>query len=60
MEIEQIHEQIDNVDSQLLKLFVERMRLGEQVASFKREHNLPVLNKAREVKASVRSSAPQT
>jgi len=48
MEIEQIREQIDNVDSQLLKLFVERMRLGEQVASFKREHNLPVLNKSRE------------
>lgn len=48
MEIEQIREQIDHVDSQLLKLFVERMRLGEQVASYKREHNLPVLNKARE------------
>ena len=48
MEIEQIREQIDHVDSQLLKLFMERMRLGEQVASYKREHNLPVLNKARE------------
>ena len=33
MEIEQIREQIDNVDSQLLKLFVERMRLGEAVAA---------------------------
>jgi len=48
MEVEQIREAIDAIDSQLLKLFLERMRLGEQVASYKREHNLPVLNKARE------------
>ena len=48
MDVEQIREAIDNVDSQLLKLFLERMHLGEQVASYKREHNLPVLNKARE------------
>ena len=47
MQIEQIREQIDTIDSQLLKLFLERMRLGEAVASYKREHNLPVLNKAR-------------
>ena len=48
MEIEQIREQIDAVDGQLLQLFLERMRLGEEVAAYKKAHNLPVLNKARE------------
>ena len=48
MEIEQIREQIDAVDGQMLKLFLERMRLGEEVAAYKKAHNLPVLNKARE------------
>ena len=48
MEIEEIRKEIDTIDSQLLKLFLERMHLGEAVAACKREHNLPVLNKARE------------
>ena len=29
MEIEQIRKQVDVIDSQLLKLFLERMHLGE-------------------------------
>ena len=59
MEIEQIREQIDTIDSQLLKLFLERMHLGEAVASYKREHNQPVLNKTREreILARVQSEA---
>ena len=48
MQIEQIREQIDTIDRQLLQLFLQRMQLGDQVASYKREHNLPVLNKSRE------------
>ena len=48
MEIEQIREQIDAVDGKMLQLFLERMHLGEEVAAYKKAHNLPVLNKARE------------
>lgn len=48
MDLEMIREQIDAVDDQMLKLFLERMRLGEQIAGFKQEQELPVLNKARE------------
>ena len=47
MEIEQIREKIDAVDGQMLQLFLERMHLGEEVAAYKKAHNLPVLNKAR-------------
>ena len=48
MELQDIRERIDSVDGQILKLFLERMELSEQVADYKREHHLPVLNKTRE------------
>ncbi len=48
MDVAQIRKQFDDVDEQILRLFLQRMRLGDQMAAYKREHNLPVLNKARE------------
>lgn len=48
MELSEIREKIDGVDEQLLKLFLERMALSEEVAVYKNEHHLPILNKARE------------
>ncbi|MCI2056299.1 MAG: chorismate mutase [Oscillibacter sp.] len=48
MELNEIRNQIDSVDDQLLKLFLERMDLAEEVAAYKSEHTLPILNKERE------------
>ena len=48
MDLSQIREQINRVDDQLVKLFVERMELAEQVAAYKREHNMPIFVPARE------------
>ena len=48
MELSEISEKIDGVDEQMLKLFLERMALSEEVAVYKNEHHLPILNKARE------------
>lgn len=48
MDLETLREQIDTVDDRMLTLFLERMRLGEQIAAYKKENSLPVLNKARE------------
>ena len=48
MELSEIREKIDTVDDQLLKLFLERMSLAEDVAAYKNEHHLPILNKERE------------
>ena len=48
MELSEIRTKIDNVDDQLLALFLERMHLSEEVAAYKNEHRLPILNKERE------------
>lgn len=48
MDIAEIRELIDQVDEEILKLFIERMRLSERIAQYKTEKALPVLNKARE------------
>ena len=48
MELSEIRTKIDTVDDQLLQLFLERMSLAEEVASYKNEHHLPILNKTRE------------
>ena len=48
MDLTKLREQIDTVDNQMLQLFLERMRIGEQIAAGKRESALPVLNKERE------------
>ena len=38
MELSEIRTRIDAVDDQLLKLFLERMELAEEVAAYKNEH----------------------
>ena len=48
MELSEIRQRIDAVDDQLLSLFLERMALSEEVAAYKNEHHLPILNKQRE------------
>nr|WP_325186227.1 prephenate dehydratase domain-containing protein [uncultured Oscillibacter sp.] len=48
MELSEIREKIDAVDDQLLSLFLERMALSEEVAAYKNQHRLPILNKQRE------------
>lgn len=48
MELSDIREKIDTLDEQLLELFLERMALSEEVAAYKNEHRLPILNKQRE------------
>ena len=48
MDLSEIRTKIDAVDDQLLQLFLERMALAEEVAAYKNEHHLPILNKQRE------------
>ena len=48
MELSEIRTKIDAVDDQLLQLFLERMALSDEVAAYKNEHHLPILNKERE------------
>ena len=48
MELEQLRKEIDNIDRQLVSLFVQRMNCSANVAEYKRENNMPVLDRARE------------
>ena len=48
MELSEIREKINSIDDHLLDLFLQRMDLAEEVAAYKNEHHLPILNKARE------------
>lgn len=48
MELNEYRHQIDEIDRQLVDLFVRRMNVAAGVAEYKREHNLPVLDASRE------------
>ena len=59
MELSDIRVKIDEIDDQLLQLFLARMELSDHVAHYKNANNLPILNKTREraVLASVTEKA---
>ena len=48
MDINELRTRIDSVDSELIDLFKKRMNLSAQVAEYKRQNNLPVLDAIRE------------
>ena len=48
MELTEIRANIDRIDAELLRLFLERMELADRTAEYKAAHNLPILNRERE------------
>ncbi|MBR2292691.1 MAG: prephenate dehydratase [Clostridia bacterium] len=48
MELKELREQIDAVDRELVPLFIKRMNLSAEVAEYKREHEMQVLDASRE------------
>ena len=48
MDLMDYREQIDRIDEELLLLFQKRMEISWQIACYKKEHNLPVMDAARE------------
>ena len=48
MELSEIRERIDDIDEQLLQLFLKRMDLSKDVVEYKVSHSMPILNKGRE------------
>ncbi|MBR5559417.1 MAG: chorismate mutase [Oscillospiraceae bacterium] len=48
MNSKEIREKIDAIDSQMADLFCQRMGLAADIARFKKENNLPILNTGRE------------
>ena len=48
MELENLRNEIDQIDRELVKLFVQRMQISKQVADIKKNQNLPIYVPARE------------
>ena len=48
MDLMDYRARIDETDDKLLQLFKERMDISRQIALYKKEHGLPVLDPARE------------
>ncbi len=46
--MDKIRAEIENIDKEIAALFERRMRCAQQVANYKREHGIPILDKARE------------
>ena len=46
--LEQCREEINRIDRSMAQLFEERMKVAAQIAAYKKEHTLPILDRARE------------
>ena len=44
----EVREQINNIDNQIIELWKERMALSLEVAKYKKENRLPILDEQRE------------
>lgn len=48
LNLQDIRKQLDEIDDQLIDLFSRRMRLVSEVAAYKKENGLPILDTGRE------------
>ena len=48
MELNELRNEINRIDDEILELFLRRMDVAEQVADYKREHDLPIYQPHRE------------
>lgn len=48
MDIIELRQEIDYIDSELVQLFCKRMEVAAHIADYKRENNLPIHHPARE------------
>ena len=61
MNLTDLRNRIDDIDKEILKLFIERMDIAKDVAMFKVENNLPVFQSSREIEIinNVRNNSPE-
>lgn len=48
MNLEELRQEIDRIDDEMVRLFGTRMEVAAQIADYKKEHDLPILQPARE------------
>ena len=61
MDLIELRNHIDEIDSEILRLFAERMEICRDVAEYKKQNNLPVMQGGREhqIIERVRNSSPE-
>ena len=47
-DLDALREEINSINEEILDLFLQRMRVSGDIALYKKEHDLPILNKSRE------------
>jgi len=60
VDLQDYRKQIDRIDNELLHLFKERMDVVRQVALYKKEHGLPILDATREQEKLTSMDCPYT
>ena len=48
MDLTDLRQEIDKLDDELVRIFGQRMEVAAQISDYKKEHNLPILQPARE------------
>ncbi len=61
MDLKQYRAELDGIDRQLVQLFCRRMEIAAEIGVYKREHDLPVLDPAREreILQSIAAQSPE-
>ena len=57
MDLKSLRSEIDEIDSELIRLFTKRMEICKKVALYKKENGIPVLDSSRETELLARVSA---
>ena len=48
MNLDELRQQIDGIDSEIIRLFQDRMDISSKIAEYKRDNNLKIKDPARE------------
>ncbi len=57
MDLKSLRSEIDEIDSELIRLFTKRMEICKRVALYKKENGIPVLDSSREKELLAKASA---
>ena len=48
MDLKELRNKINEIDEELLSLYLKRMDISKQIGQYKKEHNLPIYDSKRE------------
>lgn len=48
MDLKKLRNKINEIDNELLSLYLKRMNISKQIGQYKKEHNLPIYDQKRE------------